>query len=54
VADTEEASDSVQSSVDAMSPRPVLSDTERDSERRHMLDEMQEMQDRIHAIFSSG
>lgn len=53
VQDTEEASDSVQSSVDAMSPRQYPdSDTETTLARRQMLEEMQEMQDRIHAVFS--
>ena len=48
VADTEEASDSVASSYEAMSPQ-VVDDR---SERAQMLKEMQEMQDRIHAVFS--
>lgn len=48
VADTEEASDSVASSHEAMSPR-VVDET---SERAQMLREMQEMQERIHAVFS--
>ena len=53
--DTEEASDSVQSSVDALSPRQYPdSDTETTEARRQMLEEMQEMQDRIHAVFSGN
>lgn len=53
VQDTEEASDSVQSSVDAMSPRQIPdSDTEATEARRQMLEEMQQMQDRINAVFS--
>ena len=47
VADTEEASDSVASSFEGLSPR--VAD---DSERAQMLREMQEMQERIHSVFS--
>ena len=48
VADTEEASDSVASSFEGLSPRVV----DDNSERAQMLREMQEMQERIHAVFS--
>ena len=50
VADTEEASDSVASSHEGLSPHVV----DDNSERAQMLREMHEMQERIHAVFSGN